>query len=184
MVIGETYGHNGEHQLISTSYNMDTKEYQYEAEGDDEIYEEGSGGDLYISDREFAVSKFSGSFVRRTVENLKYLYDVVELAGTQYDGRNDRIEHVSVGDQLELVREPENIYDKNAIDVQNESGSLGHLPRDVVASLAALLDMGAVSCTATVYEVLPLSKRSSKAKKAILKVRLTYTLVEDAAESK
>lgn len=106
-------------------------------------------------------------------------FDEIELSGTQYEGRSERIERVKVGDKLKLVREPDNPYDKNAIDVQNSAGSLGHLPAHIAEMLAPLLDSGLVACEATAVEVLPLSQRGGRAKKAILKVRLKYTLFQD-----
>ncbi len=107
-----------------------------------------------------------------------YDKDEIEVVGTQYEGRSARIEGVKVGDKLILIREPSNIYDKNAIDVQNVTGSLGHLPSHIANRLSPAIDMGLITCTATVSEVLPLSKRGARAKKAILKVRLNYDLVE------
>lgn len=106
----------------------------------------------------------------------------IEVSGTQYEGRSERIEHVKVGDELKLVREPDNAYDKNAIDLQNALGSLGHLPAHIVGKLSPLMDLGLVNCTAIVSDVLPLSKRSSRAKKAILKVYLKYTRVQKVEE--
>lgn len=95
----------------------------------------------------------------------------IEVAGTQYEGRSERIENVKVGDRLKLVREPDNEYDKNAIDIRNEIGSLGHIPIEITGDLASLLDLG-IPCAAIVTEVIPRSARGAKARKAILKVRL------------
>ncbi len=42
---------------------------------------------------------------------------------------------------VKLVREPENMYDRNAIRVENIHGQkVGHLKREVAAQLAQLLD--------------------------------------------
>ncbi len=105
-------------------------------------------------------------------------HDEIEISGTQFEGRSARIENVQIGDKLELVRESNNAYDKNAVDVRNAAGSLGHLPAYIVEKLAPLMDAGMVTCTATVSNVLPLSKRGSRAKKAILKVRLQCTFIQ------
>lgn len=102
----------------------------------------------------------------------------IEVSGTQYEGRSERIEKVKLGDKLELVREPNNIYDNNAILLQNKYGSLGHLPSYIAEILAPLLDREEVICTAIVSEVVPLSKRSGRSRKAILKVRLSYTILK------
>lgn len=98
-------------------------------------------------------------------------HEEIEVAGTQYEGRSERIEKIKVGDRLKLVREPDNEYDKNAIDIRNEIGSLGHIPIEITEDLASLLDLG-IPCAAIVTEVIPRSARGAKARKAILKVRL------------
>lgn len=107
------------------------------------------------------------------VINMLNNFTEIEVAGTGYEGRSDRIESVKVGDRLKLVRESDNEFDQNAIDVRNKEGSLGHIPVVVASILAPLLDSGA-SCDAIVTEVVPLSARSAKAKKAILKICLEY----------
>ena len=133
--------------------------------------------DLFESEESFAEDDFSSTLSPKDViRQLLEEYNEIEVSGTQYEGRSGRIENVQVGDKLELVREPNNAYDKNAISIQNDEGSLGYLPRYFVKHLAPFLDLGAVTCNAIVSEVLPCSKQSKGAKKAILKVRLNYTL--------
>ncbi|KAG7098689.1 hypothetical protein E1B28_000603 [Marasmius oreades] len=52
---------------------------------------------------------------------------------------------VGPGEEVVLRREPSNKYDRNAICVSNIGGSqVGHLPRDVVARLAPMLDAGKI----------------------------------------
>ena len=116
-----------------------------------------------------------GSCDVSTPENPLSGLEAVEInvAGTAYEGRSDRIESVMVGDRLKLVHESDNEFDQNAIDVRNKEGSLGHLPDIIAQDVAPLLDSG-VSCDAIVTKVVPLSARSARAKKAILKIRLEY----------
>ena len=133
--------------------------------------------DLFESEESFAEDEpylSPKDIIRQLLEE----YSEIEVSGTQYEGRSDRIEKVQVGDKLELVREPDNAYDKNAISIQNDEGPLGYLPQYIVESLSPLMDAGMVTCTATVSEVVPLSRRSKRARKAILKVRLNYTLTQ------
>ncbi|KAF8633364.1 hypothetical protein AX17_004535 [Amanita inopinata Kibby_2008] len=53
---------------------------------------------------------------------------------------------VGPGEEILLVREPHNRYDRNAIQVKNISHiQVGHLPRKVAAQLAPLLDRRAIS---------------------------------------
>ncbi|CAA7259081.1 unnamed protein product [Cyclocybe aegerita] len=53
---------------------------------------------------------------------------------------------VGPGEEVLLVREPHNQYDRNAIQVKNISRvQVGHLPRNVVSKLAPMLDRRAVT---------------------------------------
>lgn len=51
-----------------------------------------------------------------------------------------------------LVRNPDNPYDSNAIEVRYMGYLTGHLPKDVAAKVAPLLDSGE-KITATVFQV-------------------------------
>ena len=107
-------------------------------------------------------------------ENLHNLGlpDSVQLTGTQYEGRIARIENVSVGDMVTLLREPENEFDSNAIDVRNSEGSLGHLEAGACEILAPLLDKGIATYSAYVCSVTPLSKRSKRYKTALIEIHI------------
>lgn len=72
-----------------------------------------------------------------------------EVAGLQFYayGKTDEMTGEPVipqpGDRLNLVREPENPHDSNAVQVWwRNSHMLGHLPRTVAAEVASLLDAG------------------------------------------
>ncbi|KAL4074195.1 SNF2 family N-terminal domain-containing protein [Scleroderma citrinum] len=57
---------------------------------------------------------------------------------------------VGAGEQVGLVREPTNQYDRNAIKVINIGGvQVGHIPRDVAAKLASLIDKKQVTLEGT-----------------------------------
>ena len=53
---------------------------------------------------------------------------------------------------VSLVRNPENPYDKNAIEVRFGEQMLGHLPKEVAARLAPALDKGE-QFLASVYQI-------------------------------
>ncbi|KAG6378256.1 putative DNA repair protein rad5 [Boletus reticuloceps] len=60
---------------------------------------------------------------------------------------------VGPGEQVRLVREPNNRYDRNAIQVQNIGGAqVGHIPRNVASQLAPLLDRGLVTVEGDMHE--------------------------------
>jgi hypothetical protein len=119
----------------------------------------------------FASKSDDGIVFENNIPNFG-LPNSIELAGTQYEGRIGRIEKVSVGDTVSLVREPNNKYDANAIDVQNAEGSLGHLSADACAILAPLLDNDGITYTAKIDSVTPLSKRSNRCKNALISIHI------------
>ncbi|KAL1741859.1 SNF2 family N-terminal domain-containing protein [Schizophyllum fasciatum] len=53
---------------------------------------------------------------------------------------------VGAGEEVQLIREPNNRYDRNAIRVSNIAGSqVGHIPKNVASRLAPLLDRGEIT---------------------------------------
>jgi hypothetical protein len=65
------------------------------------------------------------------------------LAGFRhYDGA-EAWRHMKPGDRLQLVREPDNPYDANAVRVEWRGVKLGYVPRRDNAAVARQLDRGA-----------------------------------------
>lgn len=56
--------------------------------------------------------------------------------------RQDAVEQCMAGDDVELVREPNNKHDKNAIRVDSDQGQLGYIPSATAAKLAPYMDAG------------------------------------------
>lgn len=44
--------------------------------------------------------------------------------------------------KVELLRNPDNVYDKNAIEIRYHGQMLGHVPKDIASRLAPELDAG------------------------------------------
>jgi len=104
----------------------------------------------------------------------------VEVKGTQHEGRSSRIEKISVGKIVNVVREPNNPYNSNNLAVYNTLGeSLGNLSAELGNALSPLIDgnVAAIQSAKASY-VEPLSQRSKNAKKAILYVELAIKLEE------
>ncbi|KAI0356200.1 hypothetical protein OH77DRAFT_1423798 [Trametes cingulata] len=60
---------------------------------------------------------------------------------------------VGPGEEVILVREPHNKYDRNAIQVKNIGGTqVGHIPRQVAAKLAPLMDSGLITVEGVMHE--------------------------------
>jgi hypothetical protein len=77
---------------------------------------------------------------------------ISSVAGTQYHERGDYDRDLDqeiwplAGDRLELVREPDNPYHENAIQIRWKNGRfmIGHVPRHLADELAPAMDAGQV----------------------------------------
>jgi len=65
------------------------------------------------------------------------------LAGFQYHQGKQLWEDMKAGDELILVREPDNPYDAKAVRVDWRGQKLGYVPRRENADIARLMDKGA-----------------------------------------
>ena len=65
------------------------------------------------------------------------------LAGFRYYAAHDAWRDMHVGDALELAREPDNAFDRNAVSVSWRGRKLGYVPRRENSALAWGLDRGA-----------------------------------------
>jgi len=69
----------------------------------------------------------------------------IKVAGVTYENRQDTIKDLNeVVDELELVREPSNQYDENAIKIMIKESNIdiGYVPRNVAKALAPIMDSG------------------------------------------
>lgn len=71
-----------------------------------------------------------------------------KVAGVSFEGRQQHLARVSVGDPARIIPEPENSHDPNAlavhIAVDNEVLHCGYVPRELAAEIAPMLDGEAV----------------------------------------
>ena len=74
--------------------------------------------------------------------NAKILLQSSPLAGFRYYEGKRLWSEMKVGDALQLVREPENSYDPNAVRVEWRGEKLGYVPRADNAALARFMDRG------------------------------------------
>ena len=64
-----------------------------------------------------------------------------KVVGVTYNNRQKAIRSLQEGDEIFLVREPSNPYDENAIlVVSRKRGDIGHIPRELAAQIAPLMD--------------------------------------------
>ena len=76
-------------------------------------------------------------------QNVRLLVQSSPLAGFRYAEATELWPLLRVGDALELVREPGNAHDANAVRVEWRGRKLGYVPRRENAAVARGLDRGA-----------------------------------------
>ncbi len=64
------------------------------------------------------------------------------LAGFQYHAGKSLWSRMQVGDALELIREPDNPFDGNAVRVEWQGRKIGYVPRRENADVARFMDRG------------------------------------------
>jgi hypothetical protein len=75
-------------------------------------------------------------------QQVRLLVQDSPLAGYNYHEAARAFAAMRVGDELVLVREPDNPHDSNAVRVEWQSRKLGYVPRARNAALAWALDQG------------------------------------------
>lgn len=84
----------------------------------------------------------------------EFLSAVAGEAQRNPDGtwRQDIIRRCAAGDPVELVPEPGNLYDPNAVKVMHDLGLIGYIPRANAARFAMEIDDGCI-VTSSIHEI-------------------------------
>lgn len=90
------------------------------------------------------LSTWSVADTQRQGGTVRILVQSSPLAGSQYYRLNELQRNIQVGDPLELVREPENPHDRNAIAIRWRGQALGYLPRKENRAVAKAIDDGEI----------------------------------------
>jgi len=77
-----------------------------------------------------------------SAECIQMLVQNSPLAGSQFYALGDFWTTIKIGDALELIREPDNQHDRNAIRVAWRGHQLGYVPRAENRAVAAAMDAG------------------------------------------
>lgn len=119
-------------------------------------------------------------------DRLDGIYDLVsgeitmrfQSNGIRYEGRTEQIEKVKNGAPIKVVRDKSNpINPNNFLLITTKDKDIGFMPKELCDAIAPLYDQGVLEfCGAKVSYVMPISKRSRYAKKAILFVELRAKL--------
>lgn len=79
---------------------------------------------------------------------------ITKVVGVTFDDRQDVISNIRVGEFLELVPEPENQYDENAIKVVKKSGEqIGYLSRSIAKETQWFFTVSLLSRRAKVMKI-------------------------------
>lgn len=91
-----------------------------------------------------AVALFIGLSAASAQEaaQARILVQVSPLAGFQFHDGRRLWAQLDVGDALDLVREPDNPYDRHAVRVEWRGHKLGYVPRQENEAVARQLDYG------------------------------------------
>jgi hypothetical protein len=79
----------------------------------------------------------------RTASQYEKLYGYVHMHAVLHNNRQSAIRSCVLGETLQLIREPQNPYDKNAIRVLRPNGlDVGHVAKENAAEIAPRMDRG------------------------------------------
>ena len=101
-----------------------------------------------------------------------------ESKGLRYDDRTPRLDYLSVGDRVSLVRDPDNPFNTNNIMILSENGEdLGNLPAELCNVIAPLWDSGELTVqSAQVSYLERIRDRSRYARQGVLFVEIRMEL--------
>ena len=72
----------------------------------------------------------------------RYVYEGVPIVGVTFNNRQEAIHKMELDEVIQLVREPNNAYDPNAIQVKRLTGEeIGYIPRYMAEDIAPLMDV-------------------------------------------
>ena len=133
----------GKEIIVEVKGNWDTesrikvREYQKET----------SLPELYIVDYDmyYTISKRYANIVPcwESLPVTKQVRETVQMVGINHEGRQEASRKLFPGAKVNLVREPDNIFDKNAIKVYSDEGMIvGYIASDWASIYARKMDIG------------------------------------------
>ena len=93
------------------------------------------------ADRYQSIAEMQDGFQKPSKVVLSKHLIETKVKGVVYEGRQEVVAELQVGEEIKLVRDPHNPYDRNAIKVMCKDGQqIGFLPRELAADLASRFD--------------------------------------------
>ena len=68
------------------------------------------------------------------------------IAGVKFHDLHKIINNLNPGDNLDLIAEPDNKYDPNAVQLISNGTMCGYVPKTLSAEISAVLTLGPVYC--------------------------------------
>lgn len=97
----------------------------------------------------FLLEDITRSVLTSSINSLLRLYSdasllprEVEVQGIRYDNRAQIAMRCSIGDRVEIIRDYDNLLDRNAVSMFWRGQQIGYMPRDVAEVLAVEIDTG------------------------------------------
>ena len=90
-------------------------------------------------------SNRSGSTTSQSSDDDNIVLPPIEtnVAGVTFEGRQTVVESLRIGEYLEIIQEPDNPYDPNAVKVMRSNGKqVGYVPREVAKDIKWIFDAG------------------------------------------
>jgi hypothetical protein len=75
------------------------------------------------------------------------------VAGVQFHQLKTIADQIKQGDFLQLVPEPTNQYDPNAVVIEYQGFHLGYVPKKISSTIAGYLTTDPVTCTVTAIDM-------------------------------
>lgn len=102
-----------------------------------------------------------------------------ESKGLRYEERTPRLDFLSVGDSVQLTREPTNPFNENNFIIESSNGeSLGNLSAELCNAIAPLYDLGYLKITdSRISYIEKIRDRSRYAKQGVLFIEITLSLI-------
>ena len=85
---------------------------------------------------------FKDTFYQSDIANNSkaILIQTSSIAGFQFYDGDHLWDQLSTGDMLQLIQEPDNHYDENAVEIYWRNSKLGYLPRAENTAVAQMMD--------------------------------------------
>ena len=101
-----------------------------------------------------------------------------EVKGLRYEGRTPRLDKLKIGDEVNIVRDPDNKFNSNNFLVTGPEGeNLGTLSAQLCNALAPVYDSGTVRITgAEICYIERIRDRSRYAKQGVLFIKIEFVL--------